>query len=62
MQVELRDKSRDRLGDLRSTLSKPGITGAVVVKCDFLKVEPTYLQQYESSNRSPGVATWAATG
>lgn len=55
LKVTLADKSRDRLGDFRFTLSKPGVLGQVMVKCEFWKVDPTYLQKYNSTTRSPGV-------
>jgi predicted nucleotidyltransferase component of viral defense system len=53
--VQMKDKSRERMGDFRLTLSKPGIIGSVMLKAEFWKVKPVYLQHYKSTPKSPGV-------
>jgi len=57
LQVEVRDKSNDRMGHFQFFLSKPGVLGKAMVKAEFWRVAPTYLAFYETTARTPAIPT-----
>lgn len=56
-QIEMRDKSTERMGAFHVLLSKPGVLGKAMVKAEFWHVAPTYLAHYETTPRVPAVPT-----
>lgn len=53
--LEVRDKSTERMGHYQFSLSKPDVLGKAMVKAEFWRVAPTYLQGYETAGRTPSV-------
>jgi len=53
--LEVKDKSTDRMGHYQFSLTKPDVLGKAMVKAEFWKVSPTYLERYDTAGRSPAV-------
>ncbi len=55
MNVEIKDKSTERMGHYQFVLSKKDVLGSVMLKTEFWHVEPRYLESYKNSPRTPSV-------
>lgn len=53
--VQIKDRSTERMGNFQFVLSKPGVLGSVMVKAEFWRVAPSYLQRYQTSLRQPAI-------
>lgn len=51
----IKDRSAERMGNFRVTLTRPGVLGSVMVKAEFWLVPPDYLEKYQTASRTPGV-------